>query len=60
MKVLQVNKFYYNRGGAETVFFSTIDLLRQHGHEVVPFAMADERNHQAVRPPLRQQRGAAG
>ncbi len=44
MRILQANKFFYNRGGAETVYFSTTDLLRQHGHDVIPFAMQDDRN----------------
>ncbi len=46
MKVLQVNKFHYNRGGAETVYFALSDLLRRHGHEVIPFAMQDDRNEE--------------
>ena len=44
MKVLQVNKFHYRRGGAETVYFATTDLLRARGHEVVHFSMQDPRN----------------
>ena len=46
MKILHVNKFFYNRGGAETAYFAASDLLRSRGHEVVPFAMRDERNQQ--------------
>lgn len=44
MRILQVNKFYYNRGGAETVYFGEAALLRRHGHDVIPFSMHDERN----------------
>ncbi|MEX2245999.1 MAG: glycosyltransferase family 4 protein [Dehalococcoidia bacterium] len=44
MRVLQVNKFHYNRGGAETAYFATAELLERHGHDVIPFAMADDRN----------------
>jgi glycosyltransferase involved in cell wall biosynthesis len=44
MKILHVNKFHYARGGAETVYFALTDLLRAHGHEVIPFAMQDDRN----------------
>ena len=47
MKVLHVNKFYYNRGGAETVYFATAELLERHGHEVIPFAMEDARNFES-------------
>lgn len=44
MKILQVTKYYYLRGGAERVFFNTIDLLRSHGHEVVPFCVHHPEN----------------
>lgn len=44
MKILQVNKFLFGKGGAETVMFRTADLLCAHGHEVSYFAMQDERN----------------
>jgi glycosyltransferase involved in cell wall biosynthesis len=44
MRVLHVNKFHYIRGGAETVYFALTDLLQLHGHEVIPFAMQDDRN----------------
>lgn len=36
MKVLLINKYFYLRGGAETVFFKTISLLKSKGHEVIP------------------------
>ncbi|HYM15500.1 MAG TPA: glycosyltransferase [Dehalococcoidia bacterium] len=44
MKILQINKFHYNRGGAETVCFAEADLLHRHGHDVIPFSMHDPRN----------------
>ncbi len=44
MKILLANKFYYPRGGPETVIFQQEKYLRQLGHEVIPFAMQDERN----------------
>jgi glycosyltransferase involved in cell wall biosynthesis len=44
MKVLQVEKFFYNRGGSSRVFFETIDGLRRRGHEVAEFSMKDARN----------------
>jgi glycosyltransferase involved in cell wall biosynthesis len=46
MKVLNVNKFYYLKGGAETYYFSLTDLLEEHGMEVVPFSLKHERNFQ--------------
>lgn len=39
MKILMVNSFYYMRGGSERCFFDLSDLLRRHGHEVIPFCM---------------------
>lgn len=39
MKILELNAFHYRRGGSETVFFSTCELLRNHGHEVVDFCL---------------------
>ena len=44
MNILEINKFYYPRRGAERHFLDVIDLLRQHGHDVAVFAMDDERN----------------
>lgn len=39
MKILQINVFNYRKGGSEAVYFSTIDLLKKHGEEVVNFAL---------------------
>ena len=44
MKVLAVNKFYYLYGGADRYFLERNELLRQRGHEVIPFAMSHEKN----------------
>lgn len=44
MKILQANKFYYHRGGAEKVFFDTISLLREKGDEVQEFSMQHLQN----------------
>jgi glycosyltransferase involved in cell wall biosynthesis len=44
MNVLLINKFYYLRGGAERSFFETQRILQAGGHQVIPFAMRDERN----------------
>lgn len=44
MKILQINKFFYLKGGSERHFFAVSDLLRQNGHEVVEFSMNDRRN----------------
>ncbi len=44
MKILQVNKFFYRRGGAETHFFDLCNLLEKHGHEVIHFSTQDLQN----------------
>ncbi len=45
MKILQINKFFYLRGGAERYFFDLSEMLLKNGHEVIPFALADSENH---------------
>jgi glycosyltransferase involved in cell wall biosynthesis len=45
VRVLTVNKFYYHRGGAETVMFDEMRMLRDHGHDTVPFAMRHASNY---------------
>ncbi len=44
MDILFVNKFFWRKGGSETVFFDEMAMLEAHGHRVIPFAMHDERN----------------
>ncbi len=44
MKILQINKYHYLRGGPETVYFNTCKLLTEHGHSVIHFSMKDEKN----------------
>ncbi|MEK7161041.1 MAG: glycosyltransferase family 4 protein [Patescibacteria group bacterium] len=44
MRILQINKFFYRRGGAETVFLDTINGLRERGHEVSEFSMVSPGN----------------
>ena len=44
MRVLQVNKFFHPRAGAETAFLQTRDLLRAEGHDVIDFAMRHRDN----------------
>lgn len=39
MKVLFANKFFFMKGGAETVFFQEREMVRQAGHQVIEFAM---------------------
>ena len=44
MKILQLNKYFYQKGGAETVFFNTISTLENRGHQVIPFAQKNKKN----------------
>lgn len=44
MKVLLANKFFYDKGGAETVFFQERSFLLSSGIQVVDFSMKDDRN----------------
>ncbi|MFA4872450.1 MAG: glycosyltransferase [Patescibacteria group bacterium] len=46
MRILQVNKFYFEQGGAERYMFALSSLLETHGHDVIPFAMASGRDKQ--------------
>lgn len=47
MKILEVNKFYYPRRGAERHFLDVIELLKRRGHEVAVFAMRHPKNIQS-------------
>lgn len=44
MKIISVNKFFWQKGGSEAVFFGEKSLLESRGHTVVPFSMADDKN----------------
>ena len=44
MKIIQINKFNYLRGGAEKYFLELSDRLTQAGHQVAKFCMTDKRN----------------
>lgn len=44
MKILQINKFYFMKGGSERHLFELSGLLRANGHQVIPFSMKDEKN----------------
>jgi glycosyltransferase involved in cell wall biosynthesis len=46
MKIIQANKYYFLKGGAEGYLFSLSSWLREQGHEIVPYAMQDPRNYQ--------------
>ena len=39
MKILEINVFNYRKGGSEAVYFSTMELLKEHGDEVINFSL---------------------
>lgn len=44
MRILQVNKFFYEKGGSEKYFFNLIKLLEEQGNEVISFSMQHQKN----------------
>ena len=67
MRVLQVNKYNYLRGGSEAVFFNTIKMLEEHGHEVARMSVNHPKNEPSQwqpyfvdAPEIRDIKGAAG
>lgn len=44
MKILVVNKFFWEKGGSERVLFDLLRGYEDAGHEVVPFSMTSPRN----------------
>ena len=47
MDILLINKFFWKKGGSETVFFGEKALLEENGHKVIPFSMKDQKNEQS-------------
>lgn len=39
MKILQINKFFFQKGGSERYYFALRELLQNHGHKVIDFSM---------------------
>lgn len=44
MTIIQVNKFFYKKGGAEQYMLDLFEWLQATGHEVIPFAMQHPNN----------------
>lgn len=44
MKILQINNYHYLRGGSETVYFQTTEILQKHGHDLIHFSTQNEKN----------------
>jgi len=45
MKVLLIDVYFYHKGGVESVFFNTAELLKKKGHEVIYFSLKWEENY---------------
>lgn len=44
MRILQINNNHYRKSGTDSVYLNLIELLRQHGHEVIAFSFYDNKN----------------
>ncbi len=44
MKILEINKYNYPKGGADRHFLDVVSLLESKGHEVAIFSMENEKN----------------
>ena len=44
MKILYVNKFFFIKGGAETVYFQERDAMAKAGHQIIDFSMDHPEN----------------
>lgn len=44
MRILEINKFHFAKGGADKNFLDTVELLEKSGHEVAVFCMHHEKN----------------
>lgn len=44
MIILQINKFYFQKGGAERYYFDMSKLLEKNKHTIIPFSVKDEQN----------------
>ncbi|BBB33401.1 group 1 glycosyl transferase [Thermotomaculum hydrothermale] len=42
IKVLQINNYHYLKGGSETVYLKTGELLQRKGHDVIFFSVRDK------------------
>lgn len=48
MKILLIDVYHYNKGGAETVCFNTGKILEQNGHQVIYFTLKWDNNRHSV------------
>ena len=48
MRILQISHNLHVTGGSDAVFFATSELLKRNGHQVVPFCIENEKNHDST------------
>ncbi len=44
LKVLQINKYHYLKGGSDRMYLETSELLSEHGHQVCHFSTCNAKN----------------
>jgi len=44
LKVLVINNYHFRRGGADSIYLNTINLLKERGHEVAAFSLKHPEN----------------
>jgi len=44
LNILHISQNYYIRGGSDRMFFAISRLLKEHGHDVIPFCAASQKN----------------
>ncbi|MCP4991076.1 MAG: glycosyltransferase family 4 protein [Colwellia sp.] len=47
MEILSINKYYWKKGGSESVFFNEKEMLESVGHTVIPFSMQSPQNEES-------------
>lgn len=48
MRILQINKYNFIKGGADRVYFNTINLLEKHGHHVIHYSTQRPENMSSI------------
>jgi glycosyltransferase involved in cell wall biosynthesis len=48
MKILEINKFYYRKAGADKHFLDLVELLENQGHQVAVFSMQHPNNLESI------------
>ncbi|PJA96546.1 MAG: glycosyl transferase [Ignavibacteriales bacterium CG_4_9_14_3_um_filter_34_10] len=48
MRILQINNNHFRKSGTDSVYLNLISLLRDKGHEVIPFSFEDSNNVEEI------------